>query len=153
MLNSSFNLGWTTNLVGQKWLLRPQASPIEFRTQGNSQGIQMACWKRVRCELSTPTIFGMISPPFSTKTESPMRISNNSTWSALCGDARLTTVPANFTGLRFATGVTAPVRPTWKSTESKGCAYPFRFRTYMQLPTVEFLPLSLKHFDVDRNLP
>ncbi len=31
--------------------------------------------------------------------------------SALCNDARFTTVPESWTGSKLATGVTAPVRP------------------------------------------
>ena len=61
---------------------------------------------------STPTTFGIISPPFSTNTLSPTRISNFAIWSALCREARLTVVPANCTGSKLATGVIAPVRPT-----------------------------------------
>src|SRR6516164_2294421 len=43
----------------------------------------------------------MISPAFSTTTMSPTRISFVSMKSALCKLARLTVVPANFTGSRF----------------------------------------------------
>jgi DNA ligase (NAD+) len=39
--------------------------------------------------------FGIISPPFSTNTLSPSRMSNFAIWSALCNDARFTVVPAN----------------------------------------------------------
>ena len=67
-------------------------------------------------EASTPTILGMISPPFSTYTMSPICKSNCSITSALCNVARRTTVPANCTGSILATGVTVPVRPTWKVT-------------------------------------
>ena len=73
----------------------------------------------VRAARSTPTILGMISPPFSTYTWSPICRSSPSMMSALWSDARLTVVPASRTGSRFATGVTAPVRPTWKDTESR----------------------------------
>src|SRR5574344_1576664 len=57
---------------------------------------------------------------FSTPTVSPTRRSSLATSSKLWSVARLTVVPASLTGARFATGVTAPVRPTWKSTESTG---------------------------------
>ena len=67
---------------------------------------------------STPTILGMISPPFSTKTMSPMRKSNLAIWSALCKLACCTVVPPSCTGSRSATGVTAPVRPTWYFTST-----------------------------------
>ena len=62
--------------------------------------------------LSRPTIFGMISPPFSTHTLSPGRISSDLMKSSLCSVARWTIVPLSCTGSRFATGVTTPVRPT-----------------------------------------
>src|SRR5690606_19335194 len=68
---------------------------------------------------STPVILGIISPPFSTKTVSPIRTSNWAITSALCNEALLTVVPANCTGFKFATGVTAPVRPTWYEIDSK----------------------------------
>ena len=66
-----------------------------------------------RASLSTPVILGMISPPFSTYTMSPMCKSRLSMMSALCRDALLTMVPESCTGSRLATGVMAPVLPTW----------------------------------------
>ena len=44
---------------------------------------------------STEIILGIISPPFSTKTVSPILTSNFSIISALCNEARFTVVPAN----------------------------------------------------------
>ena len=55
----------------------------------------------------------MILPAFSTTTTSPGRTSLRSISSALCRLARLTVVPASSTGSRSATGVIAPVFPTW----------------------------------------
>ncbi len=46
---------------------------------------------------------------------SPTRISFVSMKSALCRLARLTVVPASFTGSRFATGVSVPSLPIWIS--------------------------------------
>ena len=60
-----------------------------------------------------PTIFGMISPPFSTHTRSPGRISSERMKSSLWSVALWTIVPDSCMGSRFATGVTTPVRPTW----------------------------------------
>ena len=56
---------------------------------------------------------GMILPAFSTTTTSPTRMSLRSISSALCRLARLTVVPASSTGSSSATGVIAPVLPTW----------------------------------------
>ena len=60
-----------------------------------------------------PVIFGMISPPFSTQTRSPGRMSRDLMKSSLWSVARCTTVPDSWTGSRLATGVTTPVLPTW----------------------------------------
>ena len=61
---------------------------------------------------SRPTTFGIISPPFSTQTISPSRMSNWRMKSSLCKVARCTVVPESCTGSRLATGVTTPVLPT-----------------------------------------
>ena len=45
-----------------------------------------------------------------------MRMSIAAIWSALWREARLTVVPAISTGFSSATGVMAPVRPTWYVT-------------------------------------
>ena len=47
-------------------------------------------------------------------TKSPSLISILWIWSSLWSDALLTVVPAKETGSKFATGVIAPVLPTWK---------------------------------------
>ena len=64
---------------------------------------------------TTPTILGIISPPFSTITVSFSCKSIFLIWSELCNEALLTIVPFNRTGCKFATGVIAPVLPTCKS--------------------------------------
>ena len=68
--------------------------------------------EELRLARSTPTIFGIISPPFSTYTVSCSCKSREEMISALCREALFTVVPAICTGSRLATGVTAPVRPT-----------------------------------------
>ncbi|MNP37660.1 hypothetical protein D3C76_1311190 [compost metagenome] len=51
-------------------------------------------------------------------TVSPIISPRRATSSMLCNVALDTVTPATFTGLSRATGVTAPVRPTWNSTSS-----------------------------------
>jgi hypothetical protein len=48
-------------------------------------------------------------------TVSPMRTSSRAISSALCKVAFCTTTPPTETGSSLATGVSAPVRPTWMS--------------------------------------
>ena len=67
----------------------------------------------LRCSMSTPTTFGIISPPFSIKRWSPIWISILAIKSAFTSVARFTVVPPSHTGFRLATGVITPVRPTW----------------------------------------
>ena len=55
----------------------------------------------------------MTSPARCTITMSPLRTSSRSISSALCRVARATITPPTLTGSRSATGVSAPVRPTW----------------------------------------
>ena len=62
--------------------------------------------------MSTPIILGIISPPFSINTKSPILTSSFSIISALCKDARFTVVPPKAIGAKLATGVIAPVLPT-----------------------------------------
>ena len=62
---------------------------------------------------STPVIFGIISPPFSINTVSPILTSNRSISFALWSDALFTIEPPIWTGIKIATGVIAPVLPTW----------------------------------------
>ncbi|MNV38796.1 hypothetical protein D3C71_1303590 [compost metagenome] len=69
-----------------------------------------------RRSVITPTTCGITSPARRTITVSPMRRPKRSISSALCSVALLTITPATSTGSRRATGVIAPVRPTWNST-------------------------------------
>ena len=57
----------------------------------------------------------MTSPARWIVTVSPMRTSSRSISSALCKVAFCTTTPPTVTGSSLATGVSAPVRPTWIS--------------------------------------
>jgi hypothetical protein len=69
-----------------------------------------------RFSFFTSTTAGMISPAFSITTWSPTRMSLRSISSKLCKVALLTVLPLRKTGSKRATGVSAPVRPTWIST-------------------------------------
>ena len=62
---------------------------------------------------TTPTTAGITSPAFSIVTVSPIRMSFRRSSSSLCKVARLIVLPARNTGSNSATGVSAPVRPTW----------------------------------------
>ena len=65
--------------------------------------------------LSTETTWGITSPALSTVTASPILISFLFISSSLCSVALETITPPIFTGSIFATGVNAPVLPTWIS--------------------------------------
>ena len=65
--------------------------------------------------LSTSMTWGITSPALSIFTTSPTLISFLIISSSLWRVAFETTTPPIFTGLTFATGVKAPVRPTWIS--------------------------------------
>jgi hypothetical protein len=62
---------------------------------------------------STATICGMTSPARWRVTLSPTRMSLRAISSSLCSVARVTRTPPTLTGSSSATGVSAPVRPTW----------------------------------------
>ena len=57
----------------------------------------------------------MTSPARWIVTVSPTRTSSRSISSSLCSVAFCTTTPPTVTGSSLATGVSAPVRPTWIS--------------------------------------
>ncbi len=57
----------------------------------------------------------MTSPARCTITQSPMRMSLRLISSSLWSVAFCTTTPPTVTGSSLATGVSAPVRPTWMS--------------------------------------
>ena len=60
----------------------------------------------------------MTSPARCTTTVSPTRTSLRAISSSLCSVAFETTTPPTVTGFSLATGVSAPVRPTWISIAS-----------------------------------
>ena len=62
-----------------------------------------------------PSTCGITSPARWIVTVSPMRTSSRAISSALCKVAFCTTTPPTVTGSSLATGVSAPVRPTWIS--------------------------------------
>ena len=64
---------------------------------------------------TTPSTCGMTSPARWIVTVSPMRTSSRLISSSLCSVAFCTTTPPTVTGSSLATGVSAPVRPTWIS--------------------------------------
>ena len=68
-----------------------------------------------RFSSTDPRICGMTSPARCTITVSPMRTSLRAISSSLCSVAFCTTTPPTVTGSSLATGVSAPVRPTWIS--------------------------------------
>ncbi len=73
-----------------------------------------------------PTTSGMTSPARRMTTVSPTRTSLRVSSSMLCRVALLTVTPPTNTGSNRATGVSAPVRPTWNSMSrtlvSSSCA-------------------------------
>ncbi|MNJ42579.1 hypothetical protein D3C77_375510 [compost metagenome] len=71
-----------------------------------------------RRSVTTCITCGMTSPARRMITVSPIISPRRATSSMLCNVALDTVTPATFTGLSRATGVTAPVRPTWNSTSS-----------------------------------
>ncbi|MCY1449920.1 hypothetical protein D9M71_666930 [compost metagenome] len=68
--------------------------------------------------MTTCTTCGITSPARRMITVSPIIRPRRATSSMLCSVALATVTPATLTGFRRATGVTAPVRPTWNSTSS-----------------------------------
>ena len=71
-----------------------------------------------RFDSTTFITWGITSPARRTSTVSPMRASSRAISSMLCKEALETVTPPTKTGWSLATGVTAPVRPTWNSTSS-----------------------------------
>ncbi len=67
---------------------------------------------------TTFTTWGITSPARCTTTVSPTRTSLRSISSWLCSEAFETVTPPTRTGRSFATGVSAPVRPTLASIAS-----------------------------------
>ena len=99
---------------------RATASP-SIRTMAESHtgqvlGKMIGLASAGRRSCNTPIICGITSPARRITTISPIAISNRSISSPLCNVALLTVTPATNTGSNLATGVIAPVLPTWNST-------------------------------------
>ena len=88
------------------------------RRRGIASGMTKIRSRPVRRSVIGPTTLGMTSPLRSIRTRSPMRMSLRRISSSLWSVARLMSVPDSLTGSRTATGVSAPVRPTWTMMSS-----------------------------------
>ncbi len=84
---------------------------------GHFDGATIDLAPRGRFSRTTCTTSGITSPARRTITVSPRWMSLRAISSMLCSVALLTVAPPTSTGSRRATGVSAPVRPTWKSTD------------------------------------
>ena len=101
---------------------RATASPTPRSTSephtGHCAGKLIGLASVGRRSVTTRATSGITSPARRIITKSPMRISLRSISSILCKVALLTVTPPTNTGLSLATGVNAPVRPTWNSTST-----------------------------------
>ncbi len=86
---------------------------------GHASGMRQGCRCAGRSARTGPITLGMMSPPFSTTTMSPGRMSRRAISCSLCSVAICTVVPPSLTGSSTANGVTAPVRPTFTSIRSE----------------------------------
>ena len=104
------------------------------------------------------TTSGMTSPALWSTTWSPMRMSLRRTSSRLCSVARATVEPATTVGVRCATGVSVPVRPTYATMSSttrldllgrvlEGDRPAWRVRDHAQ-PALELEAVDLDHHAV-----
>ncbi len=99
---------------------RTPSSPAElisrttgvFSGHGHVLGNSYASAPFGRFSITTPSTCGITSPARWIVTVSPIRTSSRAISSALCRVAFCTTTPPTVTGSSFATGVSAPVRPT-----------------------------------------
>ena len=80
---------------------------------GQAVGMENVRSSPVRRSVSTRTTSGITSPARCTTTQSPMRTSLRRISSSLCSVALVTVTPDTRTGSSSATGVRAPVRPTY----------------------------------------
>ncbi len=103
-------------------LQRETASPSSRSTSepqiGHCVGITNSDTDSGRFDSMTLTISGMTSPARRTITVSPICTSLRRISSSLCRVALETVTPPTNTGFKRATGVKAPVRPTWTSMSS-----------------------------------
>jgi len=95
------------------------ASPSWRRAGEPQMGQAAGIWKGSslpsRSSFMTLMTSGIMSPALWITTASPSRTSFSLNMSSLWRDALLTVDPATLTGSKIATGVKAPVRPTWTS--------------------------------------
>jgi len=103
-------------------LQRATASPSRRSTKlphtGQLCGNTMSVAVSGRLSGTMATICGITSPARRMITVSPTLMPKRAISLALCSVAFDTVTPPTNTGFKRATGVTAPVRPTWKSTPS-----------------------------------
>ena len=93
---------------------RRAAAPRGCRRPGSGRGTRTGAAPAGRRSGTTETICGITSPARCSTTVSPMRTSLRAISSSLCRVARVHQHAADIDRLRArATGVSAPVRPTW----------------------------------------
>ena len=102
--------------------LRRARRTIAEPHSGHFVGITNGFASRGRFSGTTRTTSGITSPARRTITVSPMCTSLRRTSSSLCSVALVTVTPPTNTGASRATGVIAPVRPTWTSMPSTSVA-------------------------------
>ena len=100
------------NGLVQRWRTSPSSRTTGASQTGQRSGISKGRSAPVRRSGRTRTTSGMTSPALCRTTRSPTRTSLRRTSSRLWSVARETVEPATFTGARWATGVSVPVRPT-----------------------------------------
>ncbi len=103
---------------GQRVTASSSSRTASARHTGQCAGIFQRRAPRGRLPATTATICGITSPARCTSTVSPTRTSLRSISSWLWSEAFETVTPPTRTGRSFATGVSAPVRPTCTSIAS-----------------------------------
>ncbi len=102
----------------QRETTSPSGLKIADPQTGQRDGQENGRSRPVRRSFMTETTRGMTSPLRSMRTWSPTRTSLRRISSSLCRVERLIVVPESLTGSSTATGVRAPVRPTWMMMSS-----------------------------------
>jgi hypothetical protein len=103
----------------QRVAASPSSRTVCAPQTGQASGMTKGRASAGRRSATTPTTSGMTSPARRTITVSPMHSPPlRATSSALCKVALVTVTPPTNTGFSRATGVSAPVRPTWMSIAS-----------------------------------
>ncbi len=103
---------------GQRVTASPSSRTVAEPQTGHLPGRWNGRVRAGRFFFTTSTTWGITSPARCTTTVSPTRTSLRSTSSWLWSEAFETVTPPTCTGRSFATGVSAPVRPTWTSMAS-----------------------------------